>query len=144
MPDLSLDDLRKEAEARRQLRADKRAPIEDAIERTRLESEIACDDAASAAGLMLGIDCKIVFAENTGKGVLVKRPSELAFQIYTQKVLADKCGPTDRSDFAKQCVACPSWKDFGAIQAETPGMILKVCEVGGNLARAEEAETEGK
>lgn len=144
MPDLSLEDLRKEAEARRQARAEKRAPREEEIERNRLESEIACDTAADAAGLYLGIDCKIVFAENTGKGVLVKRPSQVAFQSYTQKVLADKCGPTDRHEFAKLCMVWPDSKGLSALLDETPGLVLKMCEVAGNLARAEEAETEGK
>ncbi len=136
--------LQKEVEARRLKRGEKRAARLDAIETQRLSDEIQMDDAASAAGLVLGVDAKMVFAENTGKGVLVKRPTQGPYQLFTQKVLADKCFPADRLDFAKYVVAWPEYKVFVAMLDETPGLVLKVCEVGGNLARAEEAEIEGK
>lgn len=141
---LDLDELRKAAEAKRAARAAKRAPIEEQIEAQRLADEIAMSDAADAAGLTIGIDCKMIFADNTGRGCLVKCPSQVVYQAFTQKVLADKCGPQDRVDFAKAVVVWPTWKDMQSNIDATPGIVLKIAEVGGNLARAEEAEIEGK
>src|SRR5688572_27342914 len=117
----SLEDLRKEAEFARAAVAMKMAEAAEARERCMLEYEIKLAELDETLGVR-GRDYEAGSSAKTGDMVVVRAPSEAAWQSVQTKAVESKLTLKDQIEFVYACLAHPGKSELGKMTETTPAL----------------------
>jgi hypothetical protein len=93
---------------------------------------------------LVGRDIEPVFCPKTGAMVVVKTPTEAAWQKLTHLTSTMRAKPSDLGEFLSGVLVYPSEKELGKITEDSPAILDLATNAAGKLAGMNGDEREGK
>lgn len=143
MSDLTLEELRAKAKEGNAKASEKVKLAEAARERRHLEGEIKLAELDETLGVR-GRDYAAVFSAKTGHMVVVRAPSEVAWQRAQARGIEGKLSLKDMLELVNTCLAYPGASEFGSITEITPAIVGQASDAISDLAGVRDKETAGK
>lgn len=131
-------------EERQAWRDAQRAKVQEAIAIKREEEEEVLFKLQQEKNWVLGHDIWAIFAVNTGKMVVVKKPPSVVHKTYTKATGKNGVNEDDSYDMVKACLVYPTLQELNAIIEETPAMISLASDKCLVLAGFSKENLEGK